>query len=341
MLEIKNEGIVLEPSKLAFEAEGVLNPACVEKDGIIHMFYRAVAKGNFSTIGYCQIKDTKVVERWDKPILVPEFDYEKGGVEDPRITLLDGTYYMLYTAYDGQNARIAYATSVDLMNWKKMGLLSPSITYDLAEDIFRDSVANRHRYSYFERVFRTFNGDNVMLWEKDSMLFPRKINGRYALIHRVMPGIQLCLFDSFSDLNNKNYWVDYLENLEENIILDPEGEFETAYIGGGCPPIETKKGWLLIYHSVDVEGGRKKYQAGAALLDLENPKKVLGRLKRPLFEPIEEWEKIGIVDNVVFPTGAIVLDGVLYIYYGAADMRIGAKSMHLDELLKKLKGETE
>jgi len=339
MLEIKNEGIVLEPSKLAFEAQGVLNPACVVKDGIIHMFYRAVAKGNFSTIGYCQIKDAKVVERWDKPILVPEFDYEKGGMEDPRITLLEGTYYMLYTAYDGQNARIACATSVDLMNWKKIGLLSPSITYDLAEDIFRNSVADRQRYSYFERIFRTFNGDNVLLWEKDATLFPKKISGRYALIHRTMPGIQLCLFDSFDDLNNKNYWVSYLENLKENIVLDPEGEFETAYIGGGCPPIETESGWILIYHSVDIENGIKKYQAGAALLDLDNPKKVIGRLKRPLFEPTEEWEKIGVVDNVVFPTGAVVSDSFLCIYYGAADMRIGAKSMQINELLRELKGE--
>jgi len=338
MLKIKNEGIVLEPRELSFEAEGVLNPACVEKDGVVHMFYRAVAKGNFSSIGYCQIKDEKVVDRWNKPILSPEFDYEKHGTEDPRITFLEGQYYMLYTAYDGRNVRIAYATSQDLLSWEKQGLLSPSITYDLAEDIFRDSVADKQRYSYYERNFRAFNGDGVMLWEKDAMLFPKKIGGEYALIHRVMPGIQMCLFDSFDDLKNTNYWVSHLEKLNESIILDPKGKFETAYIGGGCPPVETKDGWLLIYHSVDVRNGKKIYQAAAALLDLDDPTKVIGRLHEPLFVPEEEWEKNGAVNNVVFPTGTILDDGgKLWIYYGAANIRIGVKSLILSDLLSELK----
>jgi len=218
-----------------------------------------------------------------------------------------------------------------------MGLLSPSITYDLAEDIFRDSVADKQRYSYFERNFRAFNGDGVMLWEKDAMLFPKKISGRYALIHRIMPGIQLCLFDDFDDLKNTNYWVKYLENLSENIILDPRGEFETAYIGGGCTPIETKDGWLLIYHCVDLKNGGKIYHAGAALLDLSDPRKVIGRLSHPLFSPNEGWEMDGTVNNVVFPTGAILYkDGKLWIYYGVADRRIGAKSIPINNLLHEL-----
>lgn len=338
MLEIKNEGIVIEPRELSFEAEGVLNPASVEKDGVIHMFYRAVAKGNFSSIGYCQIKDGEIVDRWNKPILAPEFDYEKYGMEDPRITFLEGQYYMLYTAFDGKNARIAYATSQDLINWTKMGLISPSITYDLAEDIFRDSVADRQRYSYFERNFRAFNGDGVILWEKDAMLFPKKIDGKYSLIHRIMPGIQVCLFDNFEDLKNMNYWVSHLENLNESILLDPKGKFETAYIGGGCPPIETKDGWILIYHSVDVVEGKKIYQAGAALLDLNDPRKEVGRLNEPLFYPKEDWEKRGVIDNVVFPTGTILDNNKrLWIYYGAADYCIGVKSVLLDDLLVELK----
>ncbi|MFA5827943.1 MAG: pesticidal protein Cry7Aa [Candidatus Shapirobacteria bacterium] len=337
MLEIKNEGIVLEPSGLAFEAEGVLNPTCVKKDGVIHMFYRAVAKGNFSSIGYCQIKDGKVIERWNKPILRPEFEYEKHGMEDPRITFLEGTYYLFYTAYDGKNARIAYATSSDLINFEKKGLLSPSITYDLAEDIFRESVRDRQRYSFFEKAYRAYNGDDVLLWEKDALLFPKKFNGKYALIHRVLPGIQLCLFDSFDDLNNTNYWVSHLENLNRNIIMDPVGKHETAYIGGGCPPIETNDGWLFIYHSVDIVNGQERYQAAAALLDIRDPRIVIGRLTEPLFVPIEKWERIGNVNNVVFPTGAIVVGDVLYIYYGSADKVIAGKSLLLEDLINKLK----
>src|SRR3989339_213202 len=103
MIAVKNEGIIIEKTELEFENKGVLNPACIQIDGITHMFYRAVSQNNVSSIGYCQLQNDKVVKRLTKPILCPEYDYEKRGVEDPRITLLEGTYYLFYTAYDGKN----------------------------------------------------------------------------------------------------------------------------------------------------------------------------------------------------------------------------------------------
>lgn len=336
MLKVADEGIVLEGRDLAFEQVGVLNPACVLKDEIVHMFYRAVGRDNFSTIGYCQLKGNKVIKRLDNPVMAPEFDYERKGVEDPRITLLDGIYYMFYTAFDGQNARVAYATSRDLVKFEKQGLASPSISYDLAEDIFRNSGINK-KYMFFEKVYRELRGDDVMLWEKDAALFPEKINGRYALMHRVLPGIQVIYFDRFEELKDENFWVKHLENLDEFILLDPEGKQENGYIGGGCVPIRVAGGWLLIYHSVEIREGRKTYRANAALLDGMNPQKLIGRLAESLFEPEENWEKRGVVDNVVFPTGAIVSDGVLYIYYGAADKKIALKSVKINELLSEIK----
>ena len=130
MLKIKDEGIVLEKTNLAFESKAVLNPACIQVGDITHMFYRAVGQNNISSIGYCQLKDYKVIKRLDKPVLFPEADYEKGGLEDPRITFLDGTYYLFYTAYDGNDALIAYATSSDLIHFTKGGTISPKISYD-------------------------------------------------------------------------------------------------------------------------------------------------------------------------------------------------------------------
>src|ERR1035437_1404204 len=129
MLKIQDEGIILEATSLEFENKAVFNPACIRINGITHMFYRALNNNNISSIGYCQIENNKVIKRSKNPILFPEYDYEKNGVEDPRITFLDGIYYLLYTAFDGQNARIAYATSSDLSNFVKQGLISPSITY--------------------------------------------------------------------------------------------------------------------------------------------------------------------------------------------------------------------
>jgi len=120
-------------------------------------------------------------------------------------------------------------------------------------------------------------------------------------------------------------------------VLDPLFWFENRYIGGGCPPIETKDGWLIIYHAVEGTPLGKIYHASAALLDLKNPLKVLGRLKKPLFSPSSSWERNGSVRDVVFPTSALIKNDRLYIYYGAADKLIAVKSVDLAELLTELK----
>ena len=334
MLKIRDEGIILEKTNLEFENRAVFNPACIEVNGVTHMFYRALNENDVSSIGYCQLIDNKVVKRLNKPILSPEYGYEKMGVEDPRITFLEGIYYLLYTAYNGKNALISYATSKDLVHFTKHGPISPKISYDEAEDIFRDSGI-RERYSMFEMFYKETRGKDILLFEKDASLFPQKIGGKFALLHRILPGIQLIRFNDFSELN-ATFWRDYLKNLGENIVLDPLFWYENRNVGGGCPPIETEDGWLIVYHAVEDTPLGKIYHATAALLDLKNPLKVLGRLKEPLFSPKASWEKKGVVDNVVFPTGAVVKDRKLYIYYGAADTLIAAKSLYLKDLLKEL-----
>lgn len=335
MITVKNEGIILEKTNLEFENKAVLNPACIQTNDIIHMFYRAVNHNDISSIGYCQLKNNKVVKRLKEPVLFPEYDYEKKGVEDPRITLLEGIYYLFYTAYDGKNALIAYATSKDLVHFTKQGLVSPKISYDKAEDIFRKSKVVE-RYIMFEMLYKEQRGKDILLFEKDAFLFPQKFNHKFALLHRILPGIQIIYFDKFSELT-EDRWRDYLRNLGNFIVLDPLSWFESSNIGGGCPPIETKDGWLIIYHAVEDTSFEKIYHASAALLDLKNPLKVLGRLKEPLFSPKDSWEKSGITNNIVFPTGAVVRDKRLYIYYGAADQLIAAKSVDLAELLTELK----
>lgn len=336
MIDVSQGKIILESRpEFEFENEGVLNPACVVKDEIIHMFYRAVKKGNFSTIGYCQIKDEKIIYQSNEPILTSEYRYESHGIEDPRITFLDNKYYMFYTAYDGQSAVVAYAVSNDLKKWDKKGLISPQISYDEAEDIFKQSGVGE-KYTFYEETFRRNRSNTVKLWEKDAMLFPKKINGKYAMIHRVLPGIQICYFDNFDQLT-QNFWKDYLKDLKNYLILDPEFSHENAYIGGGCVPIETDKGWLLIYHSVETNVKKGNiYHASVALLDKDDPTEVKKVLPYPLFSPEHEWEKSGIINNVVFPTATILNGDILSIYYGAADFRIGLRKVIISDLLKEL-----
>ena len=327
----------MEKRNLEFESGGVFNPSCVVKDGVVHMFYRAVGKGNYSTIGYCQIKDGKAIERWVKPILTPEYHFEKEGIEDPRVTLLEGLYYMLYTAYDGENAMVAYATSKDLISWEKEGVISPRLSYDEAEEIFKPLGLDK-RYTFYERYFQIMRSDGVLLWEKDTSMFSKRIKGKCAIIHRILPCIQVCYFDTLKELSD-DFWRRYLKELDKYVVLEPKFWFENAYVGGGCPPIETDEGWLLIYHAVQVKDGRKIYRAGAALLDIDEPRKVIGRLKEPLFEPEEDWEKTGTIDNVVFPTGAVITGDELEIYYGAGDSRIGKAKVDLKQLLEVIKKE--
>lgn len=338
MIKVKSEGIILESSQNAFDNQAVLNPACVEIGSVTHMFYRGVRRGDMSSsIGCCQLVDNKVVKRSSEPVLFPEYDYEKKGVEDPRIVFLDGVYYLFYTAYDGKNALFAYATSTDLISFVKRGVISPRISYAEAGSLFGSSRTKmRERYFFFESYIRDREGGDILLWEKDAFIFPKKFNNKFALVHRILPGIQVIYFDDFKDLTD-DYWRGYLRNLGDYVLLDPEYRFESRNIGGGCPPIETKEGWLLIYHAVEDSHYGRIYHAAAALLDLDDPAKVIGRSKRPLFSPTEQWEKYGDVNNVVFPTGSVVKDGRLYIYYGAADKLIAAKSVDMEELLKELK----
>ena len=146
MVKVKSEGVILESSENVFENQAVLNPATIEVDGVTHMFYRAVRRGDMvSSIGYCQLEGNKVVNRSDKPILFPEYDYEKMGVEDPRIIFLDGVYYLFYTVYDGKNALFAYATSTDLVHFVKQDVISPRITYHEAARLFAKVKSERNR----------------------------------------------------------------------------------------------------------------------------------------------------------------------------------------------------
>ncbi len=334
-MNIRNEGIILEKTERDFENQAVLNPSCIEKDGVIHMFYRAVEKGNFSTIGYCQLdQNNTVIYRRPTPLIVPEHKYERHGVEDPRVILFEGLYYMFYTAYDGENALVAYATSTDLIHFTKHGLLTPKMKYAQAAKLMKQSPT-RSRYQWYALHLRSLFGSNVLLWEKDAFIFPRRISGDIIFVHRIMPGIQFMRVKDFSEVTPE-YWKRYLSTLSENIVLDSEYWFESRKIGGSCPPIETDAGWLFIYHSVEDNIRGRIYHACAALLDKDNPWKVIARLPEPLFSPTEGWEKQGDVSNVVFPSSTFVRDGRLYVYYGAADSRIGLRSMVLDELIQEL-----
>lgn len=303
---------ILEPiQEHPWESRCVFNPTAFYADDTVHIVYRAMSEDNTSVLGYATSKDGYTVdERLDEPIYTPraEFEQKKGsktgnsGCEDPRITVLDDTVYMFYTAYDGVSApRVAF-TSLPLekflarqWDWKEPVLISPP------------------------------NMDN-----KDAALFPRKVDGQYLILHRLGDDIDIAYVPHL-DFDGKTW-------MEERRWLKQRREYwDNRKVGIAGPPFETKEGLVLFYHGVSKNGG--VYRVGAVLLDPENPAIILSRTEKPLFQPETDYEKYGEVPNVVFPCGNVVINGTVYIYYGGADKVIGVATMKVDKLLRILKGE--
>ena len=338
MVAVKKQGVLITKSKLVFECDGVLNPAVIAEGETVHLFYRAVCTHNYSVLGYCRMHGPSEVEwRSDIPVLFPQFEYESHGVEDPRIVKIDDLYYLTYTAYDGINALGCLAVSSDLKHFDKKGIIVPQITYTEFMHLAQTKGLLNEKYQRYNshEVLPENNGKKVWVWDKNVAFFPRKINGQFCFLHRIKPDIQLVSVDSLDDLTPE-YWQHYLLHFEDQIVLSPKFEHEISYIGGGCPPIETALGWLLIYHAVHDTVNGYVYSACAALVELDNPLIEISRLPYPLFKPELVWELKGEVNNVCFPTGTVLVGDTLYIYYGAADDQIAYASLSITALLDEL-----
>jgi len=322
-------GVVLTPDSTdPYEAGGVLNPAAAVLDGLTYVLYRSVALNppNYSRIlmATCRLLPTGHLEvtRLHKVALEPQEPYELwadgkgGGVEDPRITPLDDFYYMTYTAFgtvEGITApRIAFARSRDLSHWQRLGL----IRFDPLETAAGEQAPG-------------FDLNTVP--NKDAVLFPKRINGRYCMLHRPMfdpaTGMPQSIWMSWSD--------DLLNWTGHRLVMAPELPWERIKVGAGTPPILTQEGWLVFYHGVEGTGDddpERRYHAGVLLLDLDDPGKILYRSPRPVLSPESDEEKTGVVNNVVFPCGAVVSpSGQIEVYYGMGDRAIGLATTQLPE----------
>ncbi len=278
------------------------------------MVYRALSAGRnhkgtnmkVSSIGYAESQDGKHFGQ-HRLILSPTEDWEIFGCEDPRITYLNGKYYIFYTALSAYPFT-AYGIK-----------LAVAITKD----------------------FKTFEKHPVTTFNSKAMgLFPDKVHGKMAAlvtVHTDLPPakIALAVFDREEDIWSPYFWEDWYENLNSNIIhllRDARDQVEL-----GAPPIKTKEGWLVIYSYIkNYLSNEKIFGIEAVLLDENDPRKIIGRTKEPLLTPREEYELKGDVPNVVFPSGALVQDDTLSVYYGAADTRICVASGSLSTILKDM-----
>jgi beta-1,2-mannobiose phosphorylase / 1,2-beta-oligomannan phosphorylase len=336
MIKVKKHGIILKPTKHPFESKCVFNPGIYQEGDNVHILYRALDDNYMSSFGYAKLKGpTKVLERWKEPFMKAKYAYEKKGIEDPRITKIGETFYVVYVAHDGKNALAAYLYGKDLFKLKHGGIISPTMSYRKASKLFQFSKL-KDDYYFFSSFYEKYAGKNVMIWEKDAMFFPEKIRGKYALLHRVLPDIQISRADTFRMYKDKDFWHNQIHHIGKHVVMEGRQGWEARHIGAGAPPIKTKKGWLIIYHGVEPRNEGRVYHAGAALLDLRDPKKTVGRLPYPLFSPEEKYEREGHVNDVVFPTGTAIFKDRLYIYYGTSDTYVAVASVNLNNLIKEL-----
>ena len=335
ILQRCGEGPVLEPVEGAWDCVSVFNPGAIEVDGRIHMLYRAVSdiRQYVSRFGLAISDDGRTFQRAeDSFVFEPQRDFEIGGVEDARITPDGDEFLVTYAAVSVvpgpvyEELDFFARTKADPAT-ERPGIppFGPTYTGLLRTKDFRDFT--------FEGLITPPGID-----DRDGILFPEKIDGRYVMLHRPTswvgdeygadePGVWLAFSD---DLKT---W-DYGRGGEYLLMKpQPDAQWEEAKIGGGPPPVRTEAGWLVIYHGVD---HKYVYRAGAALLDLDDPRKVLGRTKDFLLEPERAWEKTGVIPNAVFPTANVLRGRELLVYYGAADRVIGLAIANIDELLDHL-----
>lgn len=304
----KQNPLIRPNKKLWWEAVSIFNAGVVLDNGKVHMLYRALGGDRISRFGYASSQDgLKFTNFKDTPVFEsdPFDEFERLGCEDPRITKIGDTFYIVYcsasvhpatypttnfsTSFAPWRVRVSMLSTKDFLTFIRHGVLIPSA----------DS--------------------------KDGTLFPEKINNQYVLLHRIWPDIWI----AFSD--NLKEWYDH-----KVIVKTRENSWDSSKVGAGAPPIKTDIGWLLFYHGAD---HKNVYRLGILVLDLDDPTKVLYRSKRPILEPEKGHERKGFVNNVVFTCGAIEKEEKYLVYYGAADNSICMASIDKKDLLGQIEEE--
>ena len=302
---------------LAWANKKIYNAAIAHEDGTFHMVFRAMGDDWTSRLGYARSSDGVKFEVDPEPVMSPSFSWDANGCEDPRVTRVDGTLHVVYTAWDGRAACLAMAETDDWHTFTDRRLVLPD-----------------WRLGYWQKLVSGPRG-----WSKAGALFPSRLHGQYGML--------------FGDAD---IWYAHSDDLRawtgrvEPVLSAREGHFDAGYVEMGPPPLRTDEGWLVLYHGIDkredVPGAFRVYRLGAALLDLDEPWHVRWRCQTPLLEPVTPYEAVGLIDlipgaleelrtmtprnleekaaagmlaSAIFCCGAIEVDGRLSLYYSGSD----------------------
>jgi predicted GH43/DUF377 family glycosyl hydrolase/nucleoside-diphosphate-sugar epimerase len=304
----------------AWETSAVFNSGAIYLDNKIHFIYRAITSDGESVFGYASSSNgLNIDERLNKPVYLSKesteiealdlelpsgFSYQSGnsssGCEDPRLTQVGDTVYMTYTGFDSRHPPCVELTSISVADFLK-------------------------KQWNWKKPIR-ISPPNEM--HKNWVIFPEKINGLYAVLHSLTPHI---LIEYLDTLNHHSFTIKSCYQPTEKTT-----RWDNWIRGVGPPPIKTHEGWLILYHAMDCNDPNK-YKIGAMLLDLLNPTKVLYRTNYPILEPHAVYENEGYKSGVVYACGAVVINKLLMVYYGAADTVLCVASINLETLLYNIK----
>jgi len=308
---------ILKPSANLWESVSVMNPAAIHLDGRVHLIYRAIGTDGVSRLGYASSEDgftfdtilpypiyaavnpggvTGSLRRYS-PILYPSGG-SWGGVEDPRIVAIDGRVYVTFNLFDNWMLRIG--------------------TISMSEEDFL-----KHRFDRWEGPVILSNSGR----EKNWTLFPEKIRGKFAVLHGIIDEDDNCVRVEYTDALEKLSEQKF-ETVDPQKVPDKDIAWHVHVRSAGPPPLKTPYGWLVLYHANDADEP-SRYKLGAMLLDLEDPTKILHRAPHAILEPDAEYENDG-KPGIVYACGAVIKDGVLFVYYGGAD-KITAVASTLSE----------
>lgn len=307
---------ILSPRpELPWASGAVFNPSAWYDGTRVHLVFQAFSAGyqhsplpnaqnnllayDFtpSVLGYATSTDGLHFTWREVPLLEPSEASDHYGLEEPRVTFLEGRYWITYTvrstlgpgAEDG--VHIGMASTIDFERLEKHGIIGPP-------------------------------GHS-----KGAVLFPRRLSGKIALLHHIEPDIQIVYFQDWEQLLQYAVyvWTEHLADIDEHVVLRPARLWERQKIVAGAPPLETPEGWLFLYCGVDET---YTYRAGAALLDLDDPQRTIARTRVPLLEPELPFEREG-----VSPGGAVVIEDRLHVYYSAANKMVGHAAAPLQDVV--------
>lgn len=284
---------ILRPKGDSWESANLYNPAAIVDGDEVVLLYRAHADDIVSHIGIARSSDGVTFTREDAPILSPSEDYERFGCEDPRIALIDGTYYLTYTGWDRRSAQLCLATSTDLRTWTKHGPLFDDF------DTFKTMDP------------RGFN------WSKAGVIVPQRMHGKWWMYF----GEGAIYWATSDDLI---HWTPGTADTEPMYSPTP-GTWDEALVEIGTSPVLADNGLLVFLTngatrtvhddgSVDVD-----YRCGQIAIDPDEPTKVIARLQEPWLRPQTFEDMNGLVSNVTFVEGLVKFHGKWFAYYGQSD----------------------